>query len=122
MSPQLVRYAKALGLLGLPLLECAFNQVHTAPPKKNSPEQNVERAFFQPSMARTQNTWQDTLDAIEDIIAADGNDRRRMPGSMKCGFCFAQPLCNAEQNGQNTDLMRRVNYKPNTYGYGKEEV
>lgn len=112
--PQMVRYANVLTRLGLTLHRCVYNQVHSKPAQKNP--KYVERFPFQPTMARSTDTWKDTLDTVHEIVL--NRSERRQPGPMKCDFCMFQSLCTTELNGLDSSVMRRANYRRSTYGYG----
>lgn len=117
-SPQMVRYSSVLSQMGLPLHRCIYNQIHSAPTKTNP--KYVERAPFTPTYSRYKNTWEDTVITMRQIADTrlDGKHTKRQPGPMKCNMCLAEPLCTLELNGTDSSLMRRVNFRPNTYGYG----
>lgn len=121
-SPQMVRYAHVLSQMGMPLHRCIYNQLHSAPAKTKP--KYVERAPFQPTYSRSKTTWDDTVKAMLEIAMVRASDQnresmiRRQPGAMKCKFCLVEGLCTAELNGTDASLMRRVNFKPSTYGYG----
>lgn len=121
---QLPRYARGLTITGTPFYRACYNMVCTQPTKAMGPADEVQRHFFTPTLARVQNTWEDTEEVINRIIKDEENRNKpiRQFGTMKCGFCAFEPLCVAELNGQDTEVMRKYNYKSNTYGYENENA
>lgn len=124
--PQMLRYAKALRLLGYPVDGYIYNMISTDKRAVNRFKRH-KVDFQKTHFVKMDQVWLEmlkTMAAIRDekrsSLAWEARAQRNM-SSFSCANCPFLELCIAELEQQNgVDLMVGQFYESNKYGYGKE--
>ena len=126
LLPQIPKYIGALRALGHHVKGGYYNMLRWREVK--SDPTHVQSVEFKPSDARVQNAFRQQYNVMVEIARRKLQDRAkweaentRVLSTMVCKSCSFKMVCTADLNGLNTDLMRRVEYKPNSYGYTATE-
>lgn len=124
--PQMLRYAKALRLLGFPVHGYIYNMISTDKrAQKRFKRHKVD--FARVHETKMERVWSEMVRVMHDIMEdkrsslAWENSAERNMSSFSCANCPFLELCIAELEQQNgTGLMITSYYESNKYGYGKE--
>ena len=132
--PQMLRYSKALQLMGYPVDETMYNMLSTD--TRSKPENRFKRHtedLKKPNVVRKMDRyWFElvtTMDEIREVKEQDekepgswAENAKRNASSFSCSNCSFLELCTAEAEQQNgIEIMVRQFYQPNKYGYGRNE-
>ena len=125
LLPQLPKYIGALRALGLPIKGGYYNMLRWREVKDESA--HVAHSKVTPNDTRVQNSFLQQYRLMELL---GGIKQRPDPGpaeidhtlnGMICRSCSFKTLCAADLSGVDTKLMKRVEFRKNTYGYTADE-
>ena len=122
LLPQLPKYIGALRANGMYIKGGYYNQLrwrevkdldkHVTHDKVVPTDKRVENAFRQ--------QYAVTVEIAERKLAAAKGEEppfTRVQSTMVCKSCSFKYLCAADLNGEDTTLMRKVEFRSNSYGY-----
>ena len=122
LLPQLPKYIGSLRALGLHIKGGYYNQLRWREVKDL--DKHVSQDRFVPTDARVKNAFRQQYNVMVEIAKrkAAGSENwkeesTRVLSTMVCKSCSFKYLCAAELNGDDTKLMRKVEFRGNTYGY-----
>lgn len=121
LMPQIPRYLGALRALGIDAKSGIYNFVRTR--KLNDPMARYIQEPLEPTNFQIQNSVLELIqemrkiDALEKLPLEERPIAVRTVNKMNCDHCGFAELCALELEGRNSDIMRRTDYMPNTYGY-----
>lgn len=125
IQPQMPKYIFALRSMGYEIEDGMYNMLST---RKNSRDP-ARREFTQTSDAKAKQFFREQLDAMLEIRALKQlpNDEwerlntRRNANAFNCKNCMFLDLCANDLEGMGgRRFYIEANFRPNTYGYGKE--
>lgn len=121
LLPQIPKYIGALRALGYSIKGGYYNQLRWREVKDY--DKHISRDRFIPSDARVVNAFRQQYNVMLQIAGLKSSPEEwqeqltRVLSTMVCKSCSFKYLCAADLNGLDTKLMRRVEFRPNTYGY-----
>lgn len=122
LLPQLPKYIGSLRALGLHIKGGYYNQLRWREVKDL--DKHVSQDRFSPSDARVQNAFRQqyaVMVAIAERKASGSavwkDESTRVLSTMVCKSCSFKYLCTTELNGEDSTLMRKVEFRSNSYGY-----
>lgn len=125
LLPQIPKYIGALRALGFYIKGGYYNMLRWREVKDVSA--HVAHEKLVPTNERVQNAFRQQYDVTVDIAnrklaAARGEDvpTTRVLSTMVCKSCSFKSLCASELNGEDTTLMKKVEFRKNSYGYSEE--
>lgn len=116
--PQIPKYIGALRILGKQADYGIHHMLRYRKMKENVEENTIRATVMEPTEARIKRTMQEQFRMTERVI-----ERRAMPleeqtnvavrtgNKMVCETCSFQPICAAELNGENAELVLKAGYK-----------
>lgn len=126
LLPQIPKYIGALRALGIHIKGGYYNQLRWREVK--DPNAHVSQDRFVPTDARVQNAFRQQFKVMEEIASLKTGplsdwdaDTTRVLNNMVCKGCSFKSLCTVELNGHDSTLMRKVEFKANTYGYQESD-
>lgn len=127
LLPQIPKYIGALRALDYPIKGGIYNFLRHREVKDLS--KHVRQEEFVPSDARVVNAFRQQIKIMEKIgdlkrgtIEAWYEKNTRVLNGMVCKSCSFKHLCAADLDGQDTTLMRKIEFQGNTYGYSETVV
>lgn len=130
LLPQIPKYVGSLRSLGFPIKGGFYNIIRWRTVKDTSADSMFKFMPMNPSDERVSHAFKSQLDTMLRIKKyKEGDleewrksvDKQRVLNSMVCKNCPFKKLCDAEINGSNIDLLVKIDYEPNDYGYDKNE-
>lgn len=126
LLPQIPKYIGALRALGLHIVGGYYNQLRWREVKDLSAHNRLDP--FKPSDERVVNAFRQQIRVMEKIASLkegsyedwEQNLNRTLNG-MVCKSCSFKHLCATMLNGSDGKLMRKVEFRANSYGYKEEE-
>ena len=120
LLPQVPRYAGALQKLGTPIVSGIYNIFKTR--KLNDPMDKYVQQEINFNAKRVENSLKELVLTMKEIHSRKtlGIEGIRTANKMNCGHCGFAMLCAAELAGEDTTMMREVDFEPNAYGYSEE--
>lgn len=125
MDGQLPKYISTVADNGYVVTKGIFNQIRYRSLKNNNPEDLFQRDWIKVKPTETERIWQDQIQVAQEIdemkhLSIEEADRRatRNMSPYICRSCYFKTLCKLELNGQSIENAVRMNYQPNSYGYG----
>lgn len=117
LLPQLAKYIGALRALGFPVDKAGYAEIRTRNVKEDhgkymfrevaSSDTKIDRVFREHVI----NTLE--IEQFRAMPIEDWSDLAvRTANKMSCQHCSFAPLCDAELNGENTDLVIELDYEP----------
>ena len=121
LLPQIPRYAGALRKLGVPIQSGIYNFFRTR--KLNNPMDAYVQEPVEFNDARVENSLKELVLTMKEIHQRKtlGIEGIRTANKMNCGHCGFSLLCAKELSGEDTTMMREVDFEPNQYGYKEAE-
>lgn len=129
IQPQLPKYIGSLRHLGYEVNGAVYNLVgnRVLKTKPYDAEQNCRRIAFKPTQTRIDRTLTEQYDVVRRIawfksvdISAWERAVHRSASSFNCKHCPFLALCVADLNGEDTSVLVKYEFQPNSYGYDKE--
>lgn len=126
LMPQIPKYIAALRAMDIPVKYGFYDQLRYRKMKDPSPFQLYRRDEVHPSNARIRQTFLEQIEAARRV-----RERKMLPlevwkakslrtaNKMVCRSCSFKDLCIAELNGSDGELIRKLEFEPNTYGYSE---
>lgn len=128
LLPQIPKYIGALRALDKPVRGGIYNMLRWRPVKSLATEDNFRREPFKPSNSRIRQAFTQQVNVMVEIAKLKQKSLEdwqasitRVQNSMVCKSCSFKSLCITEINGEDSTLMKKVNFVPNSYGYKSEE-
>lgn len=131
MNAQMPKYIGILRASGRPVDVAILNQIRTRVNKKSemTDDQKFRREVLLPTSTEVQTIFAEEIKVAEQIeffkslsIEQWESEVTRTMGNMTCGYCPFTALCKAELQGQDTSVMREMDYKALSYGYKEIEA
>jgi hypothetical protein len=127
LLPQIPKYVGALRATGLYVKGGFYNQLRWREVKDF--DKHVLQTPFTPTDARVKNAFRQQIRVMEQIAERKRMastewqaDSTRVLSTMVCKSCSFKYLCTTELNGESSELMRKVEFQSNSYGYSAEAV
>lgn len=127
LLPQIPKYVGALRACGVAIKGGFYNQLRWREVKDF--DKHVLQTPFTPSDARVTNAFRQQYKVMVDIAHRKGlgeavwkDESTRVLSTMVCKSCSFKYLCTTELNGEDSTLMRRVEFNANSYGYTEAAV
>jgi hypothetical protein len=124
LLPQIPKYIGALRALGYPIKGGYYNQLRHREVKDLSNHNRLDK--FVPNDARVQEAFRQQIKMMEKIallkegtLEAWQDSLTRVLNGMVCNSCSFKYLCAADLTGQDTTLMRKIEFSKNSYGYSE---
>lgn len=109
---QLPKYIKTVAeSSGLHVTRGVFNQVRYRELKSPDPEAIFRRTWVKPKREAKDQIWQEQLEASVEIVQNPRPPRRTL-SPLVCKNCYFLQICRAELNGEPTETMKKIDYKP----------
>ena len=128
LLPQIPKYIGALRALGKPVSGGIYNMIRWRAVKDAGVDANYRREPFKPSNARIRQAFTQQVKIMRKIaelkersVVDWQSEITRTQNSMICKSCSFRALCINDINGEDSTLMRKVEFRPNSYGYSEEE-
>lgn len=123
MNPQMPKYLGTLRFNGIQASKAILNQIRYRMKKGgNTDEELFKRAVLKPNNAEVRQYMAEQFRISERIMArrdmapeAQSIEAVRTANQMVCKNCSFQPLCKSEAMGGNIEIMKSLDYKPNSY-------
>lgn len=125
LNPQMPRYAGALRKLGINIRRGTYNFIRTRPLK--NPEDRYKQVPVNFNDNRIKQSIMEMIQEMKTIKELEETpiERRRLSirtaNKMNCDHCGFNELCARELEGQDTTILRKLEFIPNTYGYVEQE-
>lgn len=115
LDAQQPKYVKVTRLNGINVRQAVFNQIRYRVMKDPKPEDLFRRSPLLSSKQAVETVWEEATATAEDIYRQDMgidpiNARRRQSYSA-CKYCFFKDLCMAELAGEDTTIMRQMQFQ-----------
>lgn len=119
IEPQIPIYIGVLRAMGIPAKYGIYNFMRTR--KMNNVEDQVVQALCKPNDIRIKRSFQEHLETANQIVEYT----KTLPLAVRnpnnnCDYCDFARICAAELSGEDTTLMKEVDFLPNDYGYDEE--
>ena len=122
LLPQLPKYIGALRANDMYIKGGYYNQLRWREVKDL--DRHVSHDKLVPTDKRVENAFRQQYKVMVEIAerkvkeqAGEGVEPTRVLSTMVCKSCSFKHLCAADLNGEDTTLMKRVEFRANTYGY-----
>lgn len=114
LMPQLPRYIAGLRNHGIAVDFAIYNMMRTRVVTDEEKKFSIRATY--PSNTRVLQSFKEQIESMERIERGIPF-RVRTATKVNCANCQFADLCTAELNGEDTQLMREIFFKENTYGY-----
>lgn len=108
------KYWKTLDLNGIPVKNALFNQIRYRKMKDPSDDMLFRRSPILSTTKAISNIWDEATNTADEIYAesVSGVHRtRRTLSQVTCKWCFFQKLCMTELAGEDSTILRQIEYK-----------
>lgn len=96
---------------GIPVTRGIFNQLRYRELKNPDPEAIFRRTWVKPTRQAKEQIWQEQVDASIEIVHNPRPPRRTL-SPLVCKNCYFLQICRADLNGEPTETIKKVDYKP----------
>lgn len=129
IMPQLPKYVYALRKLGFDIYDAQYNMISTQTSSKEPTRREPLGLYKAPALRKAENLFGEQVSTMAEIKALKdgGSDTwykslRRTASAFNCTNCSFLELCIGDaENQPGRELTINNFYRPNTYGYGKDE-
>ncbi len=109
MDAQLPKYIKAVQANGFYVTKAVFNQIRYRSIENPKNSDLFQRTPLPATKFQIDSVWEEQSEIAVEILE-NPKKPRRTQSPLVCKGCFYRPLCLAEQQGSNTELMRQALY------------
>lgn len=114
IMPQLPKYIAGMRNHDIPVDFGIYNMMRTRIVTDKDKMFAIKHTY--PSNTRVVQSFKEQIEGMQRIERGIPF-RMRTSTKVNCANCQFADLCTADLNGEDTELMKEVNFKPNTYGY-----
>ncbi len=116
LDAQLPKYVNTLRKNGLAVKHAWFNQIRYRSIRNAAPNQIFKRDSGELNKTAMNTIW-DEQRGLALELSANPSYPYRNQGIITCRGCYFQKICNADLKGEDTTLLRKMEYRDNSYGY-----